>query len=72
MLDMLFFGFMNFFANIIKFIIVAGVIGFLLIIPFLLKGGWIIGVMYVLWIICTIVALINNKEKENDNNENRD
>lgn len=44
-INAIFWGFMNSFAAILKCIIVFGLIGFILLLPFLLKGGWLLGIM---------------------------
>lgn len=74
MINGTFWFFMNCIGSILKFVIVFGIIGFFLMLPFLLKGGWILGLMFALWGISFTVLIIANcfeKDKE-DKNENRD
>lgn len=73
MINGIFWFFMNCIGHIVEFIIVAGIVGFIFMLPFLLKGGWILGIMYVLWGSVIAVGAIDRyvQEKERDKNENR-
>lgn len=74
MINGIFWFFMNCIGHIVEFIIVAGIIGFFLMLPFLLKGGWIIGMGYILWGSLAIIGGIDRwaQEREREKNENRD
>lgn len=45
MINMIFWALMSVIANIIQFIIVFGILAFIFLLPFLLKGGWIFGIV---------------------------
>ena len=45
MINMIFWALMSAIANIIQFIIVFGILAFIFLLPFLLKGGWILGIV---------------------------
>ena len=45
MINMIFWALMSVIANIIQFIIVFGILAFIFLLPFLLKGGWILGIV---------------------------
>ena len=61
MIDKIFFGILGIFSSIVSFIIVVLMVGGLLILPMLFKGGWI---MYVMVGISIFVAI-----EGGDNNE---
>lgn len=80
MIDLIFWGMMSGIANILKFIVIFGGLGFLFLLPFLLKGGWIIGVIVGVFILGTIIQMFKesnikakeefeNKMKEREKNE---
>lgn len=72
MIDLIFWGMMNGIGNILKFIVVFGGLGFLFLLPFLLKGGWIIGVIVGVFILGTIIQMFkesNIKAKEEFENK---
>lgn len=82
MIDMIFWGFMKIISNIVKFIIVGGIIGFILLLPFLLKGGWLFGIIVYGFLGISIITFIvdqynaNNKRfeekmKERENNNGK-
>ena len=73
MINGMFWFFMNCIGSILKFVIVFGIIGFFLMLPFLLKGGWIIGMGYILWGSLAIIGGIDRwaQEREREKNENR-
>lgn len=60
MIDKIFFGILGVFSSIVSFIIVVLMVGGLLILPMLFKGGWI---MYVMIGVCIVAAI-----KGGDNN----
>lgn len=62
MIDKIFFGILGVFSSIISFIIVVLMVGGLLILPMLFKGGWI---MYIIIGASIISAIMGG----NDNNE---
>lgn len=45
MIDKIFWEIMNCISNILKFVIVFLILGFLILLPFLLKGGWAVGIL---------------------------
>ena len=45
MIDKIFFGILGVFSSIVSFIIVVLMVGGLLILPMLFKGGWVVYVM---------------------------
>lgn len=61
MIDKIFFGILGVFSSIVSFIIVVLMVGGLLILPMLFKGGWI---MYVMVGVCIVAAVIG----KDDNN----
>ncbi len=61
MIDKIFFGILGVFSSIVSFIIVVLMVGGLLILPMLFKGGWI---MYVMVGISIFIAI-----EGGDNNE---
>lgn len=72
MLDSIFWFFMNIIGNIVKFIIVFGIIGFILLLPFLLKGGWIFGlIVYGFLSICVVTFIIDQHNTAADRFEER-
>lgn len=60
MIDKIFFGILGVFSSIVSFVIVVLMVGGLLILPMLFKGGWI---MYVMIGVCIVAAI-----KGGDNN----
>ena len=54
MIDKIFFGILGVFSSIVSFIIVVLMVGGLLILPMLFKGGWI---MYIMIGICIFIAI---------------
>ena len=54
MIDKIFFGILGVFSSIVSFIIVVLMVGGLLILPMLFKGGWI---MYVMIGISIFIAI---------------
>ena len=62
MIDKIFFGILGVFSSIISFIIVVLMVGGLLILPMLFKGGWI---MYIIIGVSIISAIMGG----DDNNE---
>lgn len=72
MINGIFWFFMNCIGHIIEFIIVAGMIGFILILPFLLKGGWIFGMMlYGFLGLSFITFLIDKHNSAREDFENK-
>ena len=73
MINGMFWFFMNCIGSILKFVIVFGIIGFFLMLPFLLKGGWVLGIMYIFWISVTGIVVIDRyfQGKEKNRDENR-
>ena len=54
MIDKIFFGILGVFSSIVSFIIVVVMVGGLLILPMLFKGGWI---MYIMIGISIFIAI---------------
>lgn len=76
MINGIFYFMMNAIGNILKFIIIFGIIGFILLLPFLLKGGWILGVLiYGFFVLAFVVAADNidenNKSLEEDKRKDK-
>lgn len=76
MINEIFWGLMNSIASILKFVVVFIMLGFIFLLPFLLKGGWLLGLliygyplMIVIWYL-TQGKDIYGQEK-GDRNENR-
>lgn len=70
MIDLIFKGLMAGIAGILEFIVVAGFIGLFLMLPFLLKGGWILGIVIYGFIvpmfIMVIIEAINQSKKDDE------
>jgi phosphotransferase system glucose/maltose/N-acetylglucosamine-specific IIC component len=66
MIDMIFWGFMKIISNIVKFIIVGGIIGFILLLPFLLKGGWLFGIIVYGFLGISIITFIVDQYNANN------
>lgn len=67
MIDGIFWALMNCIGSILKFIIVFLILGFILLLPFLLKGGWMLGIIIYGFLgisIGTILVDQYNKSKE--------
>lgn len=67
MIDGIFWALMNCIGSILKFIIVFLILGFILLLPFLLKGGWMLGIIIYGFLgisIGTILVDQCNKSKE--------
>lgn len=62
MIDKIFFGILGVFSSIVSFIIVLLMVGGLLILPMLFKGGWI---MYVMIGVCIVAAVIGKDDNNN-------
>ena len=62
MIDKIFFGILGVFSSIVSFIIVVLMVGGLLILPMLFKGGWI---MYVMIGVCIVAAVIGKGDNNN-------
>lgn len=62
MIDKIFFGILGVFSSIVSFIIVVLMVGGLLILPMLFKGGWI---MYVMIGVCIVAAVIGKDDNNN-------
>ncbi len=60
MIDKIFFGILGVFSSIVSFIIVVLMVGGLLILPMLFKGGWI---MYIMIGISIFVAIKGGDDK---------
>ena len=72
MINMIFWALMSVIANIIQFIIVFGILAFIFLLPFLLKGGWIFGiVLYVFLGLSFITFLIDKHNSARKNFENK-
>lgn len=72
MIDKIFWALMNGIASIVKFIIVFGMLGFIFILPFLLKGGWILGLILYGWLGISAVTFLIDKHNSNKKDfENR-
>lgn len=68
MIDLIFGAIMGAIGNIGAFLIVAGLLGFLLILPLAINGGWIIYVMLgIIAIPAIFAAAIDDKNKEDEN-----
>ena len=68
-INKMFWFYMNAIGNILKFIIVIGITGFLLLIPLVLKGGWIlylIGLVYVVIILAFCISFYSSKENKDE------
>ena len=71
MINMIFWALMSVIANIIQFIIVFGILAFIFLLPFLLKGGWILGiVLYGFLGLSFITFLIDKHNSARENFEN--
>ena len=62
MIDKIFFGILGVFSSIVSFIIVVLMVGGLLILPMLFKGGWIMYIIIGASIISAIMGGDDNKE----------
>lgn len=62
MIDKIFFGILGVFSSIVSFIIVVLMVGGLLILPMLFKGGWI---MYIMIGISIVAAIIGKDDNNN-------
>ena len=72
MINMVFWALMSAIANIIQFIIVFGILAFIFLLPFLLKGGWILGiVLYGFLGLSFITFLIDKHNSARKNFENK-
>lgn len=72
MINMIFWALMSVIANIIQFIIVFGILAFIFLLPFLLKGGWIFGiVLYGFLGVSFITFLIDKHNSARKNFENK-
>ena len=72
MINGIFWFFMNCIGNILKTVIVFGILGFILMLPFLLKGGWILGiVLYGFLGLSFITFLIDKHNSARKNFENK-
>ena len=72
MINMIFLALMSVIANIIQFIIVFGILAFIFLLPFLLKGGWIFGiVLYGFLGLSFITFLIDKHNSARKNFENK-
>lgn len=72
MINMIFWALMSAIANIIQFIIVFGILAFIFLLPFLLKGGWIFGiVLYGFLGLSFITFLIDKHNSARKNFENK-
>lgn len=75
MIDKIFFGIVGCFSSILAFFIVAAMVGFILILPFLLKGGWLLGLFIygypALMLICWLCSDKELEKKESERNGNR-
>lgn len=60
MIDKIFFGILGVFSSIVSFIIVVLMVGGLLILPMLFKGGWI---MYVMIGISIFIAIKGGEDE---------
>ena len=72
MINMIFWALMSVIANIIQFIIVFGILAFIFVLPFLLKGSWIFGiVLYGFLGLSFITFLIDKHNSARKNFENK-
>ena len=72
MINIIFWALMSAIANIIQFIIVFGILAFIFLLPFLLKGGWIFGiVLYGFLGLSFITFLIDKHNSARKNFENK-
>ena len=72
MINMIFWALMSVIAHIIQFIIVFGISAFIFSLPFLLKGGWILGiVLYGFLGLSFITFLIDKHNSARKNFENK-
>ena len=72
MINMIFWALMSVIANIIQFIIVFGILAFIFLLTFLLKGGWIFGiVLYGFLGLSFITFLIDKHNSARKNFENK-
>lgn len=60
MIDKIFFGILGVFSSIVSFIIVVLMVGGLLILPMLFKGGWI---MYIMIGISIFIAIKGGEDE---------
>lgn len=72
MINIIFWALMSVIANIIQFIIVFGILAFIFLLPFLLKGGWIFGiVLYGFLGLSFITFLIDKHNSARENFKNK-
>lgn len=64
MIDKMFRDFINVISSIITFIIVAGILGFIIIVPLAINGGLIFGIPLYIMLMVYIGNLISEKEGE--------
>lgn len=53
---------MGLITNFITFIIVGGIFGILFLLPLVIKGGWVVYVMIVIFALCSQYNNQNNKK----------
>ena len=68
MINGMFWFFMNCIGNILKTVIVFGILGFILMLPFLLKGGWLLGILIYGYIGIAVVVFLSNQNSNIQNN----
>lgn len=68
-------GIFSFIINIISFIvkgiIVFGGVGIILLLPFLLRGGWVLWIIYIVFVMGIIISLINYNALKKEENKRR-
>lgn len=70
MINNIFWALMNGFAAVIKYFIVFSFIGFILLLPFLLKGGFILGFVLYSYLALSIIGGIDKYNQENKGDKN--
>lgn len=72
MIDLIFGAIMGIIGNIGAFIIVAGLLGFIFLLPLAINGGWIFYVMLAIFAVPAIIAgITDDKNKDDENKEER-
>lgn len=68
MINGMFWFFMNCIGSILKTVIVFGILGFILMLPFLLKGGWLLGILIYGYIGIAATVFLSNQSSNAQNN----
>ena len=63
--------FMNLIGEIVSCIIVVGIILFLILVPFLIKGGKILFIPIIIYLICLIGVILSNDNKRGEDRDDK-